>query len=186
MDSGTPSITIEPADIDDIDAIIDVDKAASRLFEPTGLLHAEALDDHVSAGALKAAIERNDLDVARAPQAGPVGFALVSNLGEGLYLDQISVHPSHGQQGIGTRLVEHVLRTAQTRGHPYVTLSTFRDLPWNAPFYAALGFEVLPREALQPSMLEIEAAQKPHMDISKRVFMIRHVRKGQFRARRPA
>jgi hypothetical protein len=37
-------------------------------------------------------------------------------------------------------LVEGICREAASRGHDRVTLRTFADVPWNAPFYARLGF----------------------------------------------
>jgi hypothetical protein len=33
-----------------------------------------------------------------------------------------------------------------------LTLTTFRDVPWNAPYYARLGFEVFAREHWGPAM----------------------------------
>ena len=68
---------------------------------------------------------------------------------------------------------------------PYITLSTFRDLAWNGPFYKSLGYRVLPRRKLEPFMLVIEEAQKPFMDVTKRVFMMKRVRKRAFRSKRP-
>ena len=35
---------------------------------------------------------------------------------------------------------------ARARGLPAVTLSTFREIPWNAPFYAAYGFRDWPED----------------------------------------
>ena len=42
--------------------------------------------------------------------------------------------------GIGTRLVLTIIDWATSHGHDLLTLVTFRHLPWNAPFYARLGF----------------------------------------------
>ena len=70
-------------------------------------------------------------------------IALVSLRGGMLYLDQISVHPDQGQRGIGAALLTRVIDEAKRRKLRRVALSTFRDLPWNAPFYARLGFEVV-------------------------------------------
>ncbi len=173
--------SIATAELDDIPAIISVDKAASTLFAPTGLLPQEALDDHVPAAVLEAEIPLKNVLVARNAHGWTVGFALVRPRGRGLYLDQISVHPDHGQKGLGRTLVIRVLTEAEHRRLPYVTLSTFRDLPWNGPFYASLGFKELGRDKLEPFMFEIEAAQKPYMDISKRCFMRRKVRRHLFR-----
>jgi GNAT superfamily N-acetyltransferase len=57
----------------------------------------------------------------------------------------VDVLPQHGRRGLGTRLVREVLSFTTARRRA-VTLSTFRDIPWNSPFYARLGFRVLPVE----------------------------------------
>lgn len=73
----------------------------------------------------------------------PVGYALVDIVGDAAHLEQISVDPAVGRQGHGRALVEHVCDWARAHGFGAVTLTTFRDVPWNAPYYARLGFEVI-------------------------------------------
>ena len=163
--------TLDSAKHQDIDAIIAVDLAAGQLFAPTGLLDPDALQDHVPADVLSTAIENDNLIVARAADASIAGFALVSNRSNALYLDQISVHPDHGRKGLGAVLVRCVLDLAKTRKAKRVALSTFRDLPWNGPFYRRLGFREIPKSKLTDWMKEIEAVQAEAMDVSKRCFM---------------
>ena len=166
---------------DDIPALISVDKAASALFEPTGLLDADALDDHVPADVFEIEMPKGNVFVVRNQHAWAVGFALIRRRGDGLYLDQVSVHPDHGQKGLGRALVIRIITEAERRKFPHVSLSTFRDLPWNGPFYASIGFKEIPRDRLETYMLEIEEAQRPFMDVSKRCFMRRKVRRSLFR-----
>ncbi len=169
---------------EDIAALIVIDKAASALFVPTGLIRPEMLDDHVPPDAFEAAIISDHVFAARDADGRPVGFILTSQRGNSLYLDQVSVHPEHGRKGLGTALVIRILREAEDRRLPDVILSTFRDLPWNGPFYISLGFRELPRSKLEPYMLEIEDAQRPHMDVSARCFMRRKVRRPLLRFKR--
>lgn len=173
------SITL--AEMDDIPALISVDKAASALFESTGLLTEEALQDHVPSDVLDIEIPLGNVFVARNQHDWAVGFALIRPRGSGLYLDQVSVHPDHGQKGLGRALVIRTLAEAEHRKLPHVSLSTFRDLPWNGPFYASMGFREIPRQQFEPYMIEIEEAQKPFMDVTKRCFMRRKVRRSLFR-----
>ncbi len=168
----------------DIPALIEVDKAASELFAATGLINEDALDDHVPADVFETAMLGDHVFVARDNDDKAVGFILTSLRGAGLYLDQVSVHPEHGKQGIGRALVLRILKDTEYRGLPDVTLSTFRDLPWNGPFYASVGFREIRPEKLDPFMREIEAAQRPFMDVTKRCFMRRKVRRPLFRMRK--
>ena len=60
------------------------------------------------------------------------------------HLEQISVLPEHGGQGVGTQLLDAVAGWAKGQGHAEVTLTTFRDVPFNAPLYAKRGYEIVP------------------------------------------
>ncbi len=72
--------------------------------------------------------------------AHPIGFVQVLEIDGYAHLEQLSVLPSHGRQGIGRQLVAAALDEARRRGYAQVTLRTFADVPWNAPFYASCGF----------------------------------------------
>lgn len=86
------------------------------------------------------------------------GFALAIVLGDGeAWLDEIDVHPSHGRRGIGRALVETVMAWARALPSPSLGLSTFRHVPWNAPFYAKLGFREIAPVNYSASIREIIA-----------------------------
>lgn len=169
------SYAISPALREDIDALISIDLAAGQLFATTGLITGDALLDHVPATVFEQAIDSGDVYKLHAPLGTPVGFILVSRRGGTLYLDQISVHPDHGRQGFGTRLMQHVCTLAKQRKLKLVTLSTFRDVPWNGPFYRKLGFRELAREEMADWMLELERIQALSLDITLRCFMVRKI-----------
>src|SRR4029078_6516468 len=84
----------------------------------------------------------------------PVGFALVEMLAEALpHLEEIDVIPAHGQRGLGTALVQAVLEWVAEAGYQQITLTTFRNIPWNMPFYAKLGFVEIPSNELKPELI---------------------------------
>jgi GNAT superfamily N-acetyltransferase len=105
----------------------------------------------------------------------PVGFAHVEILEPGVaHLEEIDVHPEHGRRGIGTRLIVAVCAWAATSGYLSVTLTTFRDVPWNMPFYERLGFEAIPPDELSPAMLSvIHDEMRRGFDPTRRVAMRR-------------
>ncbi len=168
-----------------IERLIEVDRAASSLFAPTGLLTPEALMDAVGSDDLLSALNNGWLLAAVIDDAPATGFVMASRRGNGLYIDQISVDPAYGRRGIGRALMQGIENLALQNNLREMTLSTFRDLPWNAPFYAGLGFRPIRRRDLEPFMQAIEAAQAPFMDISKRTFMRKRLRKPLFRGRKP-
>jgi hypothetical protein len=78
----------------------------------------------------------------------PVGFAAVINLDGHPHLEQISVRADQTRNGIGSRLLDEVVR-----GYgPGLTLLTFRDVPWNGPWYRQHGFVELPEPAWGPKL----------------------------------
>jgi GNAT superfamily N-acetyltransferase len=85
----------------------------------------------------------------------PVGFAHAGLIDNQAHLDEMDVHPDYGRRGIGTRLVRTVVEWATEQGFDELTLITFRHLPWNAPFYATLGFAVVDAESLGDEMLDL-------------------------------
>lgn len=161
----------------DIPSMIAADQAASELFRPTGLVpDMAAIPESVPADIFAAAIEEQ-MVLAVTYEGEPVGFALCRVMEDTLYLDQISVDPAHGRKGLGRALMSEVEKLASQHSVSSVTLSTFRTLKWNGPFYKSLGFRELPRKKMSEWMLEIETAQAETLDVSQRCFMQRRVRR---------
>ncbi|TWP45602.1 GNAT family N-acetyltransferase [Lentzea tibetensis] len=93
-----------------------------------------------------AAMAECDVLVAVNDDDVPVAFAAVSPVDDALHIHQISVDPKWARQGIGAQLIAAL-------GDRRLTLTTFRDVPWNAPYYARLGFVELTE--LTPGLAEI-------------------------------
>jgi GNAT superfamily N-acetyltransferase len=152
------SVRIRLARPDDLDAISAIERAATQLF--VGVSDAVAADEPMPPEEVRSYIEGGRAWVAVTDDDVPVGHAFAKVVdGEG-YLHQVDVVPTHGRQGIGRALVEHVCAWAAGRGLPAVTLTTFRDVPWNGPFYARLGFEELPDPELGPQLAAVRAAER--------------------------
>ena len=136
MDERYPIVEAAPKHLA---AIPRIELAAATLFStadlPLGIRH--RVTDH---GELASAQQDGRLWTALGPGRLPVGFALATLLDGQAHLDEMDVDPAHGRQGIGTRLVHTVIDWARSRRFENLTLMTFRHLPWNAPFYAKLGF----------------------------------------------
>ena len=147
------------------------------------LAAATLLADHAPASVLAETTSQADLE--NAQQRGhlwvaladgvPVGFAHIEVLEPGIeHLEEIDVHPEHGRRGLGRRLVLAVCQWAATNRYSWVTLTTFRDVPWNMPFYARLGFEEIPPEKLTPGLLSVvDDETRRGLDPSRRVAMRR-------------
>ncbi|MEM7413166.1 MAG: GNAT family N-acetyltransferase [Myxococcota bacterium] len=152
-----------------------LEKRAGTRFEGQGL-SAEVLASTTSADDLRTGWKRGLLCVAADAQDHPVGFALLTEEAWGAHLEEIDVDPEHGGRGVGTALLDAACQIAKHRGYDHLTLTTFSDIPWNAPFYASRGFRVLAtgeRTAALDAHMEEEAASG--LDPGRRVAMRRRV-----------
>lgn len=165
-------IHIRPARADEIDRVRDIERVSATRFLETDrawLAHDEPTD----AATLAARIASGGLLVAE-DQGAAVAFVMF-RAEEGCgYVEQIDVLPSHARRGIGAALLDAVAELAAARGWPALTLSTFKDVPFNAPYYARLGFETV--ADLTPGMAQIRAEHEARgLDETARVFMRRDV-----------
>nr|WP_201470100.1 GNAT family N-acetyltransferase [Microbacterium hydrocarbonoxydans] len=89
----------------------------------------------------------------------PVGFVHVLDADGHAHLEQLSVLPTSGRQGFGRRLVRAALDEARDRGYTRMTLRTYAEIPWNAPFYSSYGFlESIPETSFQRGLVHTESA----------------------------
>lgn len=107
----------------------------SWLVPPSMFTEATAMDR------LAAAQAEGYLWVGLTAAGRPVAFALASSSGARLYLEELDVATDHAGRGLGLALIAEVERKAAADGAVEIALTTYRDVPWNAPFYLRHGFE---------------------------------------------
>ncbi len=98
-----------------------------------------------SLASLEAGRREDRLWVAVSPLNRPIGFALMKFPGGTAWLDQLSVLQRWQGHGFGGALIERVAAAARDLGHRTLHLSTYRNVAWNAPYYARRSFEEMPR-----------------------------------------
>lgn len=102
--------------------------------------------------------DRGIILVAEGEDGAVVGFVHVLEFDGGAHLEQVSVLPAFGGRGIGRALVEAAKDAARESGYERLTLRTFADVPWNAPFYASAGFTIEePADDFHRMLVETEA-----------------------------
>jgi GNAT superfamily N-acetyltransferase len=103
----------------------------------------------------------------------PVGFAAAEDADGYGFLYELDVLPAHAGHKLGWSLVNAVEMWAREKRLKGVTLATFRDIPWNAPYYGRMGFVEWPREQLTRDHEISWRAQASKLDMTKRLFMIK-------------
>jgi GNAT superfamily N-acetyltransferase len=147
----------------DIAALPEIEREAGQLFKayPQDLGLTDEIYARVnSVDTFDHARQDGRLWVATSPTAAVVGFALVLEIDSYAHLEELDVLPSHGRRGIGSALLQTVCSWARERRYRAVTLRTFRDVPWNGPFYRSRGFQVVDSSGLSTEHAGLEAAEQ--------------------------
>lgn len=129
---------VRPAQPRDIPLLPRIERSADGMFQALGIVFPAgptAVEEAVGA----------DVLVLDDP---PIGFAAVLEMDGHPHLEQIALDAAHTGRGLGGLLLEAVIERA--RGE--LTLITFRDVPWNAPWYARFGFLDLPEWRWGPQL----------------------------------
>jgi len=118
-----------------------IDRAAGQMFNEVGMPEVTGLVWPVEA--LAACQQAGRLWVITDVADRTAGF-LISDMVDGcLHVGQLSVDPRCARRGLGRALLDHAAEQAAAAGVPAMTLTTFADVPWNAPYYLRCGFRVL-------------------------------------------
>ncbi|WP_281684258.1 GNAT family N-acetyltransferase [Thalassobaculum salexigens] len=150
-----PTYRIRQARPDELHLLAEIDVAADRRFAATP--YAAAVDTYapVQVDDLAAMQDAWRLWVATDGDGAPVAFAHTHTDSDSvLHLAQVSVHPDHAGHRLTDGFLKALIRYHQGRGIAEITLTTFRDVPWNAPYYARIGFVEIP---------DAEADADPHL-----------------------
>ncbi|WP_294568965.1 GNAT family N-acetyltransferase [uncultured Arthrobacter sp.] len=153
-----PVVRIRSAARTELEALRGIERAAGEQFRALGMaeiaedepLPVEELAEFQAAGRAWTAVGAD---------GSPVGYLLVKRVGANAHVEQVSVHPSFARQGIGRRLLGTAADWGRGQGLGNLTLTTFREVPWNAPYYRRLGFREVPADALEPGLKQVVAQE---------------------------
>lgn len=143
---------IRAARAEELPALQEIERAAGECFRDVGMaqiaddepLPVEELERFRRAGTAWVAVDDADR---------PVAYLLAEPVDGALHVEQVSVHPSQARRGLGRALLDEAGRNTP------LTLTTFAQVPWNAPYYARLGFRVLDEAEWTPGLRAIRARE---------------------------
>lgn len=161
----------------DLPVLQDIERAAGEPFRALGMAFV-ADDDPPPLDLLESYRQAGRCWVATDPLSAtgdrPLGYVLADPVDDALHIEQVSVDPAAARRGIGRDLIAHLAALAARRGMTALTLTTFTDVPWNAPYYARIGFRVLTEGELTDGLRAIRAEEAQHgLDRWPRVCMRR-------------
>ncbi|KAF1972062.1 acyl-CoA N-acyltransferase [Bimuria novae-zelandiae CBS 107.79] len=144
---------IRQATEDDLEALTTVELSATSIFGTIPAL-ADLSSNHASPDQLRQWFSTGRIYIAE-DNGKPVGYVSAVPMDAVLYIAEISTIPESQGKGIGSALIQTVFAYARecvqaTKEQPRVSLTTYREVAWNAPFYRRRGFKEVDAEALGP------------------------------------
>jgi ribosomal protein S18 acetylase RimI-like enzyme len=161
----------------DIPAVQSVEDAAGQRFRDCDDPRiARCADDApFTTEELIASIERGRAWVAT-DNGDVVGFIVVDAIDGSAHIDEVAVAPCAARRGHGTALLDEASAWAVRSQLQALTLTTFRDVPWNGPLYAKRGFRALAEHEWTPAIRELrEEEHRNGLDKELRIVMRREL-----------
>jgi GNAT superfamily N-acetyltransferase len=165
--------SLRDAKFTDLPRLQEIERQAGELFRAVGM-NAVADDEPLGLELLRGYVERGQAWVIAGHGGIPVAYLLTDVVDGSGHVEQVSVIPSHTRQGLGRVLMDHACEWALGNGLKAITLTTFANIPWNAPYYERCGFRRLSADDLTPGLLGIRREEADHgLDAWPRVCMRR-------------
>jgi GNAT superfamily N-acetyltransferase len=152
-------LTVRLARTEDAALLPDVELSAGRLFRAAPGLEWISRHGEPTAETYRPFIAAGTTWVAEAADGRLVGYVACEVVGEAMHVWQLSVAAEAQGEGLGRQLMGVAQDQALALGLSAVTLTTFRDVPWNAPFYARLGYRALDADALDARLAGVLRAE---------------------------
>lgn len=152
-----------------------IERAAAELFLSDPDLSDFDPDDTWTPEELRGMIRKGHCLVSHVGES-MAGFLVSQPFQRELHIWEMDVHPQFQKRGIGAGLVRAAQIDARNAGFRALTLTTFRDLPWNAPFYARLGFDEVTALDAHPRLAsELANEADDGLPIARRCAMIHFI-----------
>ncbi|MEV7794607.1 GNAT family N-acetyltransferase [Streptomyces sp. NPDC087512] len=161
--------------MNELPVVQDIERAAGQRFHDVGMpeiaddepLPLDELARYQRSGSAWVAVGADDV---------PVAYLIADRVDGGIHVEQVSVHPDSARRGVGRSLLNHLAERARSERVSALTLTTFTEVPWNAPYYARCGFQVVPDDMLTPGLRRIREREGAHgLDRWPRVCMRRQL-----------
>ena len=166
------SPSIRPATPSDLDTLAALEVEAGQLFRSVGM--PEVAEHDPGLEELRRSQGRGLVWVAE--EDGEVaGYVVAAMVDGNAHIEQVSVAPAHARRGIGAALIGQVEEWGRAQGAPATTLTTFRDVAWNGPYYARLGYREMTAAQIGAELAATmdHEASLPGIDASRRCAMVK-------------
>ena len=163
---------IRPGAAADLQRLVDVEIEAGQVFRTIGMPEVATGVPQISD--LREAVEADRLWVTEVGSE-VAGYISAEVLDGKAHVAQVSVAPAFAGRALGRAMIELLEDWGRAAGRPATTLTTFRDVPWNGPYYLRLGYRVLRQADIGPELARTMAleASLPGIEASMRCAMVK-------------
>jgi GNAT superfamily N-acetyltransferase len=151
-------VVIRAARGEELEKLRELERAAGSIFRELDM-DAIADDEPPSTAALAVLQAAGGVWVGTDEADVPVAYLVVQVIDAGAHIEQVSVHPRAARQGLGRALIETAASWARQRGLKALTLTTYRDVPWNRRYYERLGFQIVDDAHITPGLRRLRAQE---------------------------
>ena len=168
------SVAVRPTARDDCRHLPAIEQSAAQAFRGDPAL-AWLADEAPISGEHHAELLDRGIGLVAVDGSGRLcGFVASERHGADLHVVELSVHADWQRRGIGRMLLSALAEEARGEGIAQLTLTTFRDLAWNGPFYRSSGFNELAEGAHCARLASLLAAEAEHgLPRGRRCAMVR-------------
>ena len=163
---------LRSATLQDVSRIREIEHAAAQLFHTVEMrevaespgVPAEKIAQFIEEGTALLAVNHDSQET--------IGFLLYRPLAGWLFVHELDIDPAWRGHRIGADLLSALQEIARKRGAEGVALTTFFNVPWNAPYYTRLGFRIWPPDQA-PTLLQERLSEEKTIFPQARCLMYR-------------
>jgi N-acetylglutamate synthase-like GNAT family acetyltransferase len=159
-------ILLRRASPDDTDRLQALEQQAAVRFRSLGLNAVAEADPLPQQWLVEAALAGRLLMLETLERSQAIGLVMWRPLAGWLLIEELDIHPEWAGRRLGRALIARALQQAREQQLAGLVLTTFRLVPWNAPYYMRLGFaewdpEGAPKEFVEILQTETEKFSEP-------------------------
>lgn len=143
---------IRPATPAEAELLPEIERSAGEAFR--GSVHDWVADHDVTPADAYPPLIASGLVWVALTGDSPAGFVACEAFDDALHVWELAVRHDRQGRGLGRSLMRAAIEAAAARHLPVVTLTTFLNIPWNAPFYESLGFRVIAASEMPSRLAE--------------------------------
>lgn len=151
---------IRPATENDLHHLPEIDNDANLTLAALGVPKLENIDPYEVSFYAKH-LQKSQIFVA-SPESDstPVAYAILATKDSQPYLNELAVLTDHRRKGLGRKLLQRCIDAARERDGEWLSLTTYKNVPFNAPFYTQYGFVPFTPDADWPELAKTRAEEK--------------------------